>query len=84
MKEMRIELGKTAADKITGFSGTVTGFSRYVTGCDQYLLQPPIDNDGKHVDGRWFDDNRLDIKASVPVEIDTEEDQGACGSAPVK
>lgn len=81
------DLGIEAEDKITGFSGVVTGRCDYLTGCNQYLLQPTIDSDGKHVEGRWYDEGRLVIK-DYDVKIKPESVQGnvrgACGSAPIK
>ena len=53
------ELGKTAKDVITGFSGVITGHVRYLTGCDQYLLQPKMAEKGKRPAAEWFDETRL-------------------------
>ena len=54
-------LGKTAKDKVTGFSGVVSSVSFDLYGCVQVVLSPPIDKEGKLVEGRWFDINRIDI-----------------------
>jgi hypothetical protein len=85
-RENKFTLGLLAKDKITGFTGTMTGFCRYLTGCDQYLLSPSVDKDGKHVEARWFDENRLNIfEDSEKIELNTENDtdKGACESAPM-
>jgi len=63
-------LGYRATDKITGFSGVIetVGFELY--GCVQVILKPPMDNEGKIPDARWFDVTRLDVDTServVPV-----------------
>jgi hypothetical protein len=60
-------LGKTAVDKITGFTGTVTGAVQYITGCDQYLVTPACnDHDkGKYPEGQWIDENRLNFKRTM-------------------
>ena len=80
----KIELGATAKDKITGFSGVVTGRCSYITGCDQLLIQPPI-KDGAWVESRWIDDNRLEADESVDkVVIDFQDEVGACCPAPIK
>lgn len=52
-------LGKTAKDRVTGFQGVVSSVSFDLYGCIQVALTPPVDKDGKLVDGRWFDVNRL-------------------------
>ena len=56
---MELKLGMQVEDKITGFKGTLTAKAEYITGCTQYLVSPRVDKDGKHVDGRWIDDERL-------------------------
>ena len=77
-------LGIEAKDQITGFTGTLTAFCSYITGCDQYLIAPPVDTDGKHVDAKWYDVNRIEILSKKPIQLDTSKDQGPCESAPVK
>jgi hypothetical protein len=52
---------KQAKDKVTGFAGMIIGLCKYTTGCTQYFLQPQI-KDGVWVEGKWFDDNRLEIE----------------------
>jgi hypothetical protein len=70
-------------DKVTGFIGVVTGHADYLTGCDQYLVQP-ASKDGEWKEGRWFDQNRLEIVSEErPVLIDS-NDNGADMQAPVK
>lgn len=62
MSNPHIELlGKTARDRVTGFSGTVSSVSFDLYGCIQAALTPPLDKDGNLVDGRWFDINRLEV-----------------------
>jgi hypothetical protein len=83
VSRMTLELGLMAKDKITGFRGIMTGFVSYLTGCDQYLLAPPVDKEGKHVDAKWFDVNRIEVVVGAErVSLDTEEDKGACEPAP--
>ena len=78
-----MKLGGKAKDKITGFSGTITAKCEYLTGCTQYLLQPGTDKDGKYVDGRWMDEDRLEAIEADPVmhQVNT---KGACDPAPIK
>ena len=80
-----MQLGTKAKDTITGFSGVVTGKASYITGCDQFLLQPQCKEDGDMVDGRWFDEQRLEIVPDTPAtSLDNSRGNGACGVAPVK
>lgn len=81
---MKFKLGIKAEDKITGFTGILTGYVKYLTGCDQYLVAPKVDKEGKHIDARWYDVNRLKQIKENKIEIDTSKDNGACESAPVK
>lgn len=83
--QIKFTLGQTAKDKVTGFQGVMTGFCRYLTGCDQYLLAPKVDVDGKHVDAKWYDVNRLElVEGKETVEIDSSKDNGPCEQAPIK
>lgn len=74
-------LGKTAKDRVTGLTGTVTSISFDLFGCVQAVISPPVDKDGKCVDGRWLDVNRLEIldeKRAMPVpEFDKKPKFGA-------
>lgn len=83
---MRNNFGKTATDKLTGFTGTVSGGAQYITGCDQYLVQPKCSEDSSKLpESTWFDENRLEFEDSTEaVVIDTSEKKGACGIAPRK
>lgn len=58
----RIEMGDKVRDNITGFIGVVIGKTQYITGCNQVLVQPPIkQEDGSFVEGRWIDEERLEV-----------------------
>lgn len=86
-KPIRFNGGEHVRDVITGFSGVITGMARYITGCDQYLVAPQS-TDGKAAESHWFDAHRLEIgdlgkSISVSDAVDGEDD-GACGSAPIK
>jgi hypothetical protein len=54
-------LGRTARDRITGFIGVVSSVGFDLYGCVQAAITPPLDKDGKLVEGRWFDTNRLEL-----------------------
>ena len=81
---MNIKLGVRARDKVTEFEGAVTAHCRYLTGCDQYLLAPSVDKEGKHVEARWFDANRIDVVKKETVKLYTTRKKGACEQAPIK
>lgn len=70
-------LGKHAVDIITGFEGTITGRCEYLTGCTQYNLIPRA-KDGTYVEGRWFDEQRLNVDMGADVvEVDNSQTPGA-------
>jgi hypothetical protein len=78
------KLGLTGKDKITGFVGIITGHCEYISGCDQLLLTPRMSND-KLEDGRWYDDQRIDImKGQKKIVLDNDKTPGFDIQAPVK
>ena len=65
---MKIELGNTVKDSITGFKGIVTGKAIYITGCVQYSVT------GKSIKNTeplsfWFDEDRLTIQKVKKVVV---------------
>jgi hypothetical protein len=34
----------------------------------QYLIKPPVDKEGKDVDGLWIDEQQLDVTGGFKVE----------------
>jgi hypothetical protein len=77
------DLGLQVRDSITGFVGAITGRTDYISGCAQYLVQPRVDKDGKFVDAKWFDEDRLLPIPEVPVRVDVQR-AGPDMPAPVK
>jgi hypothetical protein len=57
----KLQFGVRAKCKVTGFTGIVAGRTEYLNGCIQWLVKPPIDKDGKYVDGQWVDDGQLEV-----------------------
>ena len=55
------KFGKKARDKVTGLVGIITGQIVWMYGCNQYCVVPPVDKDGKVVEGSWFDEGRIEI-----------------------
>ena len=78
------ELASKAKDLITGFTGTITGMVRDITGCDQYLISPSVDKEGKHVEARWVDDNRVVILEGKKKKVRKQKYPGAGEPAPIK
>ena len=53
-----MELGKTVADTVTGFRGTLTGIAQYLDGTSQGCVAAPS-VDGKMGEVGWIDSARL-------------------------
>lgn len=58
-------LGMRAADKVTGFTGTVSSVTFDLYGCVQVILTPPVGKDGKPGDSHWFDVKRLKLSTRI-------------------
>lgn len=69
--------GKTATDKVTGFTGIITGFAQYMTGCSQYCLTPKA-KDGDYKDSHWFDEGRVEIKEQVLAQNSIKSEKNGC------
>ena len=85
----KFEFGVKVRDRITGFAGVMTGVTRYITGCDQCLVQPPVKDDGTHIDARWIDDVRLELTNAPAITLAEAPEPakalaGACDPAPIK
>lgn len=61
---MKIELGRTYRDKITGVTGVAICFVEYLTGCDRVGIQQPMNKSGIVPEPTYFDTNILDLVAS--------------------
>ena len=72
------KFGKKARDKVTGLVGIITGKIVWMYGCNQYCVVPPVDKDGKVVDGSWFDEGRIEI---IEDAIEPKDVQVARGGA---
>lgn len=53
-------LGFKVRDKVTGFEGVAVSLCFDLYGCVQTVISPPAAN-GEIKEGRWFDNNRLEI-----------------------
>lgn len=57
----QIELGDTAQDLVTGFSGMVVGITEFITGCKRITLQPPVTKSGEVPETQSFDEPMLKV-----------------------
>jgi hypothetical protein len=55
MATKAIELGDTAKDTVSGFTGVVTADLVYLNGCHRVALSPPIAKDGTFKQTEYFD-----------------------------
>lgn len=62
-------LGRAGRDRVTGFEGVITSISFDLYGCIQVAVCPPVDKEGKLLDGKWMDIHRVAIgeERSMPV-----------------
>ena len=80
---MKIELGCTYQDKITGFRGVATGHCEYLSGCSQTLLTPKSENCNEKKDAHWIDDQRLElVKMDGRITLINEKTPGCDLPAP--
>jgi hypothetical protein len=61
MDPFKFELGDKVRDRITGMTGIVTARSEHLFGCERYWVEPQEMKDGKPVDGRWFDQDSVEL-----------------------
>jgi hypothetical protein len=57
----RYDLGDKVRDRITGMTGIVISRSEHLFGCERYWVEPQELKDSKPVDGRWFDQDSLEL-----------------------
>lgn len=85
---MRIELGLTVRDKISGFQGVAMGRTEYLTGCAHIGVAPrQLKSDGTIHEWQWLDETRLDVvesekKILIGKSKDAEDKGGPCPNAP--
>lgn len=59
-------LGRKATDRISGIAGVITSVCFDLYGCIQAAITPQA-QDGKYIQGTWFDLNRLEVSAGASV-----------------
>lgn len=58
---MKLELGMTAKDKITGFQGILVAKTEWLTGCIRWGVEPTSLKDSKPISVEWFDSDRIEV-----------------------
>lgn len=76
MTEKRFTLGDSARDRVSGFEGVLIARVEFLNGCTRYELQPPVDEKGKHVDPRYFDEEQLERTAAERIVAHAAEPTG--------
>lgn len=56
----KFKLGAKVKDKVSGIEGIAVARAEFINGCVKYVVQPPVDKDGKWVEDRWFDEESLE------------------------
>lgn len=77
-----IEPGSKVRHTVTGFKGTATGRAVYLSGCVSVLVKPPVDKDGKLLDGAWFDEVELEVTEAAPTKEEESDDDPPGGPRP--
>lgn len=84
---VKIGLGSTVKDRITGLKGVVMARAEYLTGCVHVaILATKVDKEGKVPEYEWIDETRCILdktkKIIKLVEKDTKAPGGSMPNAP--
>lgn len=80
---MKLQMGVKAKCKVTGLTGIITGRTEYLNGCIQWLVKPPVDKDGKIVEGHWIDEGQLEIiDEGIAIDVPSKGPGGPMRDAP--
>lgn len=58
---MKIQLGMTVKDKVTGFMGVAESKAEYLHGCDRWDVQPVMKEDGSVPESKMIDEPQLKV-----------------------
>jgi hypothetical protein len=72
-----VELGDEVKCKVTGHRGIATAIAKCLTGCDRVEVKPPVDKDGKMMDGYWIDIAALEVVKKGKIKPEAVQEQGA-------
>lgn len=82
-QKIELGMGVQVRCRVTGLTGIITGKTEYINGCIQWLLKPPVDKDGKLVEGCWIDTIQLEvIGPGISVQAPEERPGGPHSDAP--
>jgi hypothetical protein len=59
--DRKVQLGSTARDTITGFTGVVIAITEWLNGCVRITLQPREMKDGKPLENNTFDVQQIEV-----------------------
>ena len=62
-------LGKKIKDKVSGMEGMVVSITHFLNGCVRVSIQPPVDQDNKMQDERWFDYQQVELVEPKKVNV---------------
>lgn len=63
-----LDLGVKVVSRINGFHGMIISRAEHLNGCNRYFVLPPVDKDGKMLEGYWFDEGELEVVEQSTVE----------------
>lgn len=73
---MKVELGDTAVDEVSGFKGVAVAEHTYLNGCSRFSLQPEVGKDGKLPDACTFDTPNLKVLKKKKVAVSSRDTGG--------
>jgi len=75
---MKVILGKTYKDSISGFEGIATARTTYLYGCVRVLLVPiSLKPDGDFLPDCWFDEPQVEaVRSKKKIKKSTDEGPG--------
>lgn len=68
--EEKFYLGDKVRDLVTGFEGIAISKVVYLNGCIQYCVKPPVDENGKMIEGEYIDIEQLELVESGVINTD--------------
>ncbi len=71
-----INLGDTAKDTITGYTGIVVGRTEWINGCVRYIIQSTQLKDGVPVDPQHIDEPQLELVKAAKSKVKTDKTGG--------
>lgn len=81
-----IKLGSTVKDALTGFTGRATARVEFEYGCARIFIEPGVLQDGKPIDGIYFDEQRVEVveEKEPVISKDSSATSGGPYNAPTR